>query len=277
MFSDFPGGHYDPNFPLYTHCVVVNVVHFLCGTACLCRPLMDQAIDQIDEATEQIKEIQPQLRNLNLDLFGDHIQQALLIMYSEPDQWRIRALRIVMGKLMAVCFPLILEKCSCSWESGWRQGVDFLRMRVVADHKWLYQAGWCVRNEAIMKGNESMEVGWVRYRPKGWKPSDDLLFPEDDFDNLPDQPSPFSAPSHTHCRKEDVQGHPHNRPKQPRHTYSEQSDRLQKRKEQAMFDFRCQVDHHHNQRRISTVCSVQPPRRRPLHSGRRTESARLQW
>lgn len=187
--TDFQGGFYDSRNSLNMKPLILNTVHFLAGTSCLCRPMMDQAIDQIDDTIEQVRENLGLLRHANLDEFEMSIRRALLIMYGEPDQWRIRALRIVMGKLMAVCFPLILQ--SQRWkicEELW----GILRVRIVADHKWLYEAGMCPRNDVILSGFENLNVTWVRYREEGWQPCDDLMFPPQEV-GCPPAP-PASAP-----------------------------------------------------------------------------------
>ncbi|KAJ4394510.1 telomerase inhibitor [Gnomoniopsis smithogilvyi] len=188
--ENFQGGAYDPDNPLNIASLVTNTAHFLAGTACLCRPMMDQAVDQIDDTTDLIQDKLSLLRLANIDEFEICIRRALLLMYDEPDQWRIRALRIVMGKLMAVCFPLILQ--SQRWET-YEKWWGMLRVRVVADHKWLYQAGMCPRNDIILSGFENLDVIWVRYRKEGWQPSDDLMFPtrksEESYD------FPVSAPA----------------------------------------------------------------------------------
>lgn len=187
--TDFQGGIYDPSNLLNLESLVLNTVHFLAGTACLCRPMMDQAIDQIDDTTEQFQRNLGLLSVANLDEFEISIRRALIIMYDDPDQWRIRALRIVMGKLLAVCFPLLLQ--SQRWviyQKWW----GMLRMRVVADHKWLYQAGMCQRSDVVLSGFESLTVIWVRYRKEGWQPSDDLVFPTQEVEDSPAPPA--SAP-----------------------------------------------------------------------------------
>lgn len=170
--------------------LVLNTVHFLAGTSCLCRPMMDQAIDQIDDTTEQVQGNLRFLRVANLDELEISIRRALLIMYDEPDQWRIRALRIVMGKLMAVCFPLLVQ--SQRWVI-YRKWWGMLRVRVVADHKWLYQAGMCRRSDVMLSAFESLNVIWVRYRKEGWQPSDDLMVPPQEVEDPPAPPA--SAPT----------------------------------------------------------------------------------
>ncbi|KAJ4424820.1 telomerase inhibitor [Gnomoniopsis sp. IMI 355080] len=187
--EDFEGGAYEPDNPLNMESLVLNTVHFLAGTACLCRPMMDQAIDQIDDTTELVQETVQILRLVNIDEFESSIRRALLIMYDEPDQWRIRALRIVVGKLMAVCFPLILQ--SQRWDT-YQEWWGMLRVRVVADHRWLYQAGMCQRNDVILAGFENLDVIWVKYRGEGWQPSDDLMFPDRKVEGPPEAPA--SAP-----------------------------------------------------------------------------------
>lgn len=175
-----------------------NVAHYIAGAAVLCRPMMDFAIDRIEEATAEIVKKLPTLRNAQLESFEYGVRMALLNMYDEPDQWRIRALRIVMGKLMAACFHIILQ--SPGWARKFEKLWGSLRIRVVADHKWLYQAQLCERNAVIMYGFENMEIHWTKYRGENWQPADDLMFPEDQIDTLP-KPPPHSPPSTPHPKK----------------------------------------------------------------------------
>lgn len=191
---------YDPTNPLNTEAAVNNVVHFIAGTSCLCRPMMDQAVDQIDNMTAHIKKLESHLRHaIDLDTFESALRRALYLLYDQPDQWRIRALRIVMGKLMAVCFPLILQ--SHGWRTKYQEkwGTRYmhetliqLHMRVVLDHKWLSSSTLVPRNDLIMKGYETIECDWVRYRAEGWKPADDMMFPPDEDEDQPDQQACFS-------------------------------------------------------------------------------------
>lgn len=154
--------------------------------------MMDLALNQIEEATAEIAKKLPSLRHAQLESFEYGIRLALLNMYDEPDQWRIRALRIVMGKLVAACFHIILQ--SPGWAQKFETLWGILRVRVVADHKWLYQAGLCERNAVIMYGFENMNILWRNYRDGDWQPADDLMFPEDQVDTLP-KPPPHSPPS----------------------------------------------------------------------------------
>ncbi|KAF3762608.1 hypothetical protein M406DRAFT_72595 [Cryphonectria parasitica EP155] len=196
--EDYEGGDFDPKNPMNTMPIVHAVANFLAGTSCLCRPMMDHTLTQIDAATEELRKVAPMLRYMNLDQFEFCLRRAMLMTYSEPDQWRIRALRIVMGKLMAVCFPLILQ--NPGWRGKYEQFWGMMRVRVVADHKWLSQAGICQRNHVIMAGFEHMSVLWTKYRGDGWQPSDDLIFPERELENLP-APPPLSPPPTTVGRK----------------------------------------------------------------------------
>ncbi|KAK7714079.1 hypothetical protein SLS64_004176 [Diaporthe eres] len=196
--EEYPGGRYDPKKPLATECIMHNVAHYIAGAAVLCRPMMDFAIDRIEEATAEIVKKLPSLRHAQLDSFEYGIRMALLNMYAEPDQWRIRALRIVIGKLMAACAHIILQ--SPSWAPKFEKLWGALRVRVVADHKWLYQAGLCERNAVIMHGFENMSIRWKNYRGENWQPADDLMFPEDEVDTLP-KPPPQSPPSTPHRKK----------------------------------------------------------------------------
>lgn len=177
------------------------MAHFIAGTSCLCRLMMDRAITQIDVMLAEIKNIQHIFRpDSNLDQFEEHLRRALYIMYDEPDQWRIRGLRKVMGKVMNVCFPILLKSVRWNshyktrWTEYYQNGFHFpLQIRVVNDHRWLYKSNWFPRNADIMRGFDHMEVMWIRYRDKGWKgwkPEDDLMFPDLE-DNK--QPAPLSS------------------------------------------------------------------------------------
>lgn len=175
-----------------------NVAHYITGAAVLCRPMMDFALSRIEEATAEITKKLPTLRHAQLDGFENGLRMALLNMYAEPDQWRIRALRIVMGKLMAVCFHIVLQ--SPNWSRKFENIWGVLRLRVVADHKWLCQAGLCEKNTVIMHGFDHMNIRWVNHRDEDWQPADELMFPEDEVETLP-KPPPQSPPSTPHRKK----------------------------------------------------------------------------
>ena len=196
--TEFPAGRYDPQKPLATDCITHDVAHYIAGAAVLCRPMMDFALNHIEQATAEIVKKLPVLQNAQLEAFEHGLRMALLNMYEEPDQWIIRALRIVMGKLMAVCFHIILQ--SPAWSTKFEKLWGVLRVRVVADHKWLYQAGLCERNAVIMYGFEHMSILWTKYRGEEWQPADDLMFPEDAVDTLP-KPPQRDPPSTPHGNK----------------------------------------------------------------------------
>lgn len=160
--------------------------------------MMDFALERIEEATAEIVKKLPSLRHAQLESFEYGIRMALINMYEEPNQWLIRALRIVMGKLMAACFHIILQ--SPGWSQKFEKLWGILRIRVVADHKWLYQAELCERNPVIMHGFENMQIIWTNYQGDNWQPADDLRFPEDKVDTLP-KPPPQSPPSTPQRRK----------------------------------------------------------------------------
>lgn len=172
-------------------CVLDNVAHFVAGAAVLCHPMMNMALNRIDEARAEIVKKLPILRHAQLEGFEHGLRMALINMYAEPDQWIIRALRITVGKLIGACFHIILQ--SPAWPTKFEKLWGTLRVRVVADHKWLYQAGLCERNPVIMHGFEHMSINWTNYRHEGWQPSDDLMFPEDEVHTLP-KPPPVSTP-----------------------------------------------------------------------------------
>lgn len=182
--------------PLDTIPILRSVATFLAGTAALVRPMMDHALAHLEAAAAAIQRLEPMLRSAHLDDFELCLRRALLIMYDEPDQWRIRALRIVMSQLMAACLPLILQ--SPRWPGGYAQLWGVLRVRVVVDHKWLVSAGRCPASQVILAGFEHMDVLWVKYRGEGWRPPDDLMFPERESADLSDPPpvplSPLPLP-----------------------------------------------------------------------------------
>ncbi|KAL1865505.1 hypothetical protein Daus18300_007150 [Diaporthe australafricana] len=197
-FMYYEGGDYDPAKPLETECIMHDVAHYIAGAAVLCRPMMDFALSRIEEATAEITKKLPILRHAQLDGFENGLRMALLNMYAELDQWRIRALRIVMGKLMAACFHIVLQ--SPNWSRKFEKVWGVLRVRVVADHKWLYQAELCEKNTVVMHGFEHMNIRWVNHRDEDWQPADDLMFPEDEVETLP-KPPPQSPPSTPHRKK----------------------------------------------------------------------------
>lgn len=99
--------------------------------------MMDHALTQIDTATDEIKLLGEQgMYNhhpeANMDLFESMLRRALLMTYDEPDQWRIRALRVVMGKLLAVAFPWVLQ--SPDWGFRYAGFWGLLHARIVTDH-----------------------------------------------------------------------------------------------------------------------------------------------
>lgn len=148
--------------------------------------MMDHALTHIEAAAEAIQKLEATLRGSRLDEFESNIRCALLMMYDQADQWTIRALRIVMGKLLAVSFPLILQ--SPRWSRSYQQLWGILRVHVVVDHKWLSTAEQCRQSDVILAGFEHMDILWVKYRGKGWLPSDDLMFPGSEVANLPGPP-----------------------------------------------------------------------------------------
>lgn len=192
--TDYPGGDYSPREPFNTKPLVNAVAHFLAGTACLHRPLMEHTLRQIEHATREIQAtLTPRFLNQfhpynqlihPLDGFSDGVRIAMSMTYDEPDQWRIRALRVVMGGLMAVAFPLLLQspRWGIKYCAEWRP----LRPRVVADHVWLTEGAdetgtgkrVMERNESILAGYENMDLVWQTYRSDEWQPADDLMFPD---------------------------------------------------------------------------------------------------
>lgn len=173
--------------------IVNATATFLAGAGALVRPMMDHALTNLEAAAEEMQKLEKTLRGSKLDEFESNIRLALLMMYDQPDQWTIRALRIVMGKLMAVCFPFILQ--SPRWSRIYQPLWGILRVHVVVDHKWLSAAEQCCSSDIISSGFEHMDVLWVKYRGKGWLPSDDLMFPKSEVANLPAPPDPPLKPA----------------------------------------------------------------------------------
>lgn len=171
---------------------------------------MEHALRQLEHAALEIQTtLAPQLRCrldpdnnstedvVDLDDFSHGLRLAMTMTYDEPDQWRIRALRVVMGKLMASAFPLLLA--SPRWATKYRgEWGPILCGRVVADHVWLTEGttaqqqeqpkgqkgadkgeGLVIeRNELILARYEDVDLLWEEYRSQGWQPADDLMFPE---------------------------------------------------------------------------------------------------
>lgn len=189
---------------------------------------MQHTLQQIEHAALEIQTLTPlfrgqkgQVSNNFLDCFSDGLRIAMAMTYDEPDQWRVRALRVVMGKLMAVAFPILLQ--SPRWGAKYCTEWGPLQGRIVADHLWLTDndnnnnsmqqeekkrgrkkegAKKSVlsieRNEFIIAGYEHMDLLWKDYRIDGWKPTDDLMFPErggDDPSDLRPMPPPPSLSS----------------------------------------------------------------------------------
>lgn len=177
--------------PLETEFINVNVNHFIAGASVHCRPMMDYALSRLEEATEEMREVADVLRHARLDHFQHGIRRAHLSMWGQPDQWRLLSLRIVMGKLMAVALPIILQ--SPQWAARYRQLWGSMHLNVVADHMWLHTAGFCPHVPAITKGFQHMQVMWVKYRPNGWRLEDDFMFTEGKAD-APPPPSPPPTP-----------------------------------------------------------------------------------
>ncbi|ROW02069.1 hypothetical protein VPNG_07691 [Cytospora leucostoma] len=172
--EDYDDCDYDADNPLDTESINLNVNYFVAGASVHCRPMMDHALSRLEEAREEIREVAGSLRRANLDSFQRGILGALLSMWDQPDQWRLLSLRIVMGKLMAVAFPIILQ--SPHWATKYKPAWGDMYFHTVADHMWLHTAGFCPHVRAITTGFKHMQIMWVKYRPNGWKLEDDIGF-----------------------------------------------------------------------------------------------------
>jgi hypothetical protein len=150
--------------------------------------MMDMALNRIEAARPEIVKELPTIQRARLDDFEYHIRMALINLYAEPNQPLLRDLRIVVGKLVAACLHIILQ--SPAWHTKYEKLWGILRVRVVADHKWLYQAGLCGRNPVIMHGFEHMSILWANHRGEGWQPAVDVMFPLNLVDTLPKPPPP---------------------------------------------------------------------------------------
>ncbi|KUI66922.1 hypothetical protein VM1G_02063 [Cytospora mali] len=196
--EEYDNCDYNYENPLNTESININVNHFIAGSSVHCRQMMDHALSRLEDAREDIREEADFLRHAKLDNFQSGILRAHRSMWDQPDQWRLMSLRIVMGKLMAVAFPLILQ--SPHWANKYRQFWGTMHLRVVADHIWLHTAGLCPHVPAITKGFQHMQIMWVKYRPNGWKLEDDFMFPKDKAPG-PSLPSPPSTPRRTVKKK----------------------------------------------------------------------------
>lgn len=175
---DYDNCDYDGNDPLVTESINLNVNHFIAGASVHCRAMMDHALSRLEEAREEMLDVADDLRQAaRLDGFQLGLYRAHLSMWSQPDQWRLLSLRIVMGKLTAVALPFVLQ--SPLWAAGYGKLWANMLPYIVADHMWLHMAGFCPHEPVITTtGFQNMQVLWVKYRPDGWKPEDDFVFPE---------------------------------------------------------------------------------------------------
>lgn len=171
---DYDNCDYDADNPLDTESINLNVNYFVAGASVHCRPMMDHALSRLEEAREEIREVADNLRHADLDSFQWGILGGLLSMWDQPDQWRLLSLRIVMGKLLAVALPIILQ--SPHWATKYKPAWGDMYFHAVADHIWLHAADFCPRVPAITNGFEHMQIVWVKYRPNGWKLEDDIKF-----------------------------------------------------------------------------------------------------
>lgn len=160
--------------------------------------MMDHALSRLEEAREEMRELADLLRHARLEAFQRGLLRAHLSMWAQPDQWRLLSLRIVMGKLMAVAFPIVLQ--SPHWTASYQKSWGSLYQTVVADHMWLHTAGFCPHVPAITKGFQHMQVMWVKYRPNGWRLEDDFMFPEGKA-TAPAPPSPPFTPHRSANKK----------------------------------------------------------------------------
>ncbi|POS79752.1 hypothetical protein DHEL01_v201847 [Diaporthe helianthi] len=193
--EDYPTGHYDPDNPSRMTPITDNVAHYVCGAAVLCRSMMDEAVRRIDKARAEIVQQLPvvQQNSRMFDKFEHGFRMALINMYAEPNQPLLRDLRIVVGKLVADIFHVVLQ--SPAWSTKYERHWGILRVRAVADHKWLYQAGLCEKNAVIMHGFEQMSILWQNHRGEGWQPAVDIMFPENLAYTLPRPPPPSTQQS----------------------------------------------------------------------------------
>ncbi|KUI57568.1 hypothetical protein VP1G_04905 [Cytospora mali] len=196
--EEYDNCDYDYENPLNTESININVNHFIAGSSVHCRQMMDHALSRLEDAREDIREEADFLRHAKLDNFQLGILRAHRCMWDQSDQWRLISLRIVMGKLMAVAFPLILQ--SPHWANRYRQLWGTMYLHVVADHIWLHTADFCPHVPAITKGFQHMQIRWVKYRPNGWKLEDDFMFPKGKAPD-PSPPSPPSTPHRTAKKK----------------------------------------------------------------------------
>lgn len=191
--TDYQGGDYNPDEPLDTSPILKSVAAFLAATSALVYPMMDHALERIDAAAAAIENLTPILDHARLDTFELFLRRALLVVYGEPDQWRVRALRVALGRLAARAFPFVLR--SPRWADVYQPLWGILRVRVVVDHKWLVAVGVCEPSDTILVGFEHMDIMWVKYRGEDWRPADDLMFPEREAASLPDPPSSPPRPA----------------------------------------------------------------------------------
>lgn len=154
----------------------------------VCRPMMAEAVRRIDKArAEIVKQLPVVLQDIRLlDYFEYGFRMALVHMYTEPHQLLLQDLRVMMGKLVADILPSIIQhpEWSATYKSLW----GMLLVRVVADHKWLYQAGLCEKKPDIERGYEHMAISWQDHRQEAWQPGVNTVPPERPVDTTPAPP-----------------------------------------------------------------------------------------
>lgn len=196
---EYDGCDYTAEDPLNTEPINHNVQHFIAGASIHCRQLMDHALSRLEEAREVVREVSGTLRQVQLDGFQQGLLRAHQSMWNHPDQWRLLALRIVMGKLMAVAFPILLRnhRWAGTYQPLWDD--DNMHEVAVADHIWLHTAGWCDHEDVITRDFRCRQVMWMKYRPDGWTLEDDLKTPEEQ--RADSAPAAAAQPHHAAKKK----------------------------------------------------------------------------
>lgn len=167
---DYDNKEYFRDTPLDTSSIKKNLAMFMIAAGVEMAEMKDEALNQIEAATDHIADVfKGRTRYERIDKFEENIREALEMMYSEFNQWHIRAVRLVMAKLMAKAFPVITR--NFHWESHYQELWGALRCKVVADHKFFVSTGILEPNADILKGFESWNMAIWDYKQGGVLPA----------------------------------------------------------------------------------------------------------
>ena len=137
--AEFEHGDMDPQFPLETGCIVTNVAMFIAGASVMCRDMMDMAVDNIEDITETVENIAPTLAHIDVDSFQEPVHRALLIMYEQPDQWLLRALRLAMSRFVTSFYGFMI--LNQNWAPRYKEAWGDVNNNIMHDNLYYGRIG----------------------------------------------------------------------------------------------------------------------------------------